>query len=112
MSYYKELCDFLSRCRSDIAKFVKTNYTEKEEQNDFITWYSYKLKEPLTISYSIEDSLEGTYFKNVIIKSIECTAYIDEDEIFLITEDAKPIDIFMVAYGDVCCLMDVLNEYT
>lgn len=41
MSYYKELCDLLSHCQSDIAKFVKTHYTEKEEQNDFITWYFY-----------------------------------------------------------------------
>ena len=111
MSYYKELCDFLSRCISDIAKFVKTHYTEKEEQNDFITWYSYKLKKPLAISYNIGTSSGDAHFKTVIIKSIECTTYIGEDEIFLITEDDEPIDIFMVAYDNVCCLMDMLNEY-
>lgn len=111
MSYYKKLCDLLSHCQSDIAKFVKTHYTEKEEQNDFITWYSYELKEILAISYNIGTSSGDAHFKTVIIKSIECTAYIDEDEIFLITEDAEPIDISMVAYGYVCCLMDVLNAY-
>ena len=111
MSYYKELCDFLSRCRSDIVKFVTTQYTGKEEQNDFITWYFYELKELLAISYNIGNSSEDAHFKTIIIKSIECTTYIGEDEIFLITEDDESIDIFTVAYDNVCCLMDMLNEY-
>lgn len=111
MSYYKELCDLASRCQADIAKFVKTHYTEKEEQNDIITWYSYELKEPLTISYNIGTSSGDAYFKVVIITSIECIDYIGEDEIYLITEDDEPIDIFMVSYDYVCCLMDTLNAY-
>lgn len=46
-----------------------------------------------------------------MIKSIECTTYIGEDKIFIITEDDKPIDIFMVTYDNICCLMNVLNAY-
>lgn len=111
MSYYKELCDLLSHCQSDIAKFVKPHYTEKEEQSDIITWYSYKLKEPLTISYNIGTSSGYSYFKVVIIESIECTEYCGEDEIVFITEDDEPIDIFVVAYDNVCCLIDMLNAY-
>ena len=111
MSYYKELCDLLSHYQSDIAKFVNTHYTEKEEQNDFITWYSYELKGLFIVNYNIGTSFGDAHFKTVMIKSIECTTYIGEDEIFLITEDDELINIFMVAYDNVCCLMDMLNNY-
>lgn len=112
MNYYKELCDLLSRCRTDIAKFVKTHYTITDKQIDDITWYSYELKKPLTVNYNIGTPSGDALFANVVLKSIEYTDYNGYNEIVLITEDDKAIDIFMVSDGDICCLTDTLNSYT